>query len=56
MFFLMVKKFESYVARVQKNSAVRENNENKITRHDDEFQIVVIAVSRFTLLFFFLNK
>jgi len=36
----------------KKNSAMRENNENKITRHDDEFQIVVIAVSRYTLLFF----
>jgi len=56
MFFLMVKKIESYVARLKKNSAMRENNENKITRHDDEFQIVLIVTSRYTLLFFFLNK
>ena len=56
MFFLMVKKFESYVARVQKNSAVREKNKIKITRHDDEFYIVVVVALRYTLLFFFRNK
>ena len=40
----------------KKNSAARENNEIKITRHDDELYNVVIVASRYTLIFFFQNK
>ena len=42
----------SRVRACPKKSAVREKNEIKITQHDDEFHIILIIVSRYTLLFF----